>query len=783
MLILLIAPLTFYKIKLSQVLQILIPNVLALISILLLSKEHHDISVVSVLFIGLIILELALISWTNKDEPEVGQNCEQGELLPYRKSDMDRLCRFFTEEKTEGRSVIGINGEWGSGKSFLVDKFVAENQEVYDIIKIGLLELNSHEIAGQGQDQSITNAFFLAADNLLRSYGYLTKYSPILLKLTGNSRFLDNMKAIFFPTYESVDEAIEHMKLALEKLPKRIIVVIEDIDRINDSNNIRAIFSICEKFACKRINMILEFSPKKLSSIDSEFTFDYIEKYVPYIINLSPVTFESVTDFLLDHDYKKDVGLKDAVDNLMSSINTSKEEIDHLIQALGIKVTDFLSNVNIRDVRSFLDELKLFLPDVMDKRKSTTRINALAGIIWMKYFDNKTFKKIKFYDELLYSIGIEVDGAENNEFWNLSALYKCAYAQDENISEIDLNSLKNKLVTEQKKNPQFIQQFRDLVMLGYKLPEQYSEISSNLNYIERIKYNNDEIDHTVWNFLANGISKYTEDEIIATSIDEILRNNDSNEFKRIKYDRFIKEKRINNPYVTIVKAYALLQMNKRAWKRLLTFIRRDTEKKDFGPDKFEILYYCARYISICKDKDLLKICIKLFLAWTQNDRANYNYLVFYLKCLNAFIEDICVIGYVDNGYTGIDDIKRIRCVDDNKYQVKLVLDYLDNEISELITRSKKCEQTCLYNDCKVIQRFIKRNTTLMSSHKRYSEERMPDILELLNEYEINHKAENYALIKKKYNKQDINNAYRKNQINVKDLIALIAEFEGGHRYE
>ena len=73
----------------------------------------------------------------------------------------------------------------------------------------------------------------------------------------------------------------------LDKLDHKILLVYEDIDRISGENRdqIARLFDLTQKMISHNVKVIYQFDLGKMADLD--FNRDYLEKYIPYIINLT----------------------------------------------------------------------------------------------------------------------------------------------------------------------------------------------------------------------------------------------------------------------------------------------------------------------------------------------------------------------------------------------------------------------------------------------------------------------------------------------------------------
>ena len=95
---------------------------------------------------------------------------------------------------------------------------------------------------------------------------------------------------MLYPDATSDLTAFEGFCADLEKLEKPVLLVYEDIDRISDENKdqIAKLLDLTAKLIQHNVKVIYEFDLKKMAALG--YGYDYIEKYVPYTINLTPVS-------------------------------------------------------------------------------------------------------------------------------------------------------------------------------------------------------------------------------------------------------------------------------------------------------------------------------------------------------------------------------------------------------------------------------------------------------------------------------------------------------------
>ncbi len=201
-----------------------------------------------------------------------------------RQADLDRLALYL-----ENYDVVGVNGTWGSGKSYLIGLLSQKNQ--YNIIVIDLLSCRLEDM----QLYIVRQITRLLSKNRIFS-----ESSPKLNKILKNDDLFYGLAALLYPNDQEYSDALKSLQGEVAKLDKPIVIVFEDLDRLNESDKIYRIFDIAEKLACKNIKIVYQYSQTRLSEIDRNFTSDFLEKYIPYTVNLSVISFSSILSVLME---------------------------------------------------------------------------------------------------------------------------------------------------------------------------------------------------------------------------------------------------------------------------------------------------------------------------------------------------------------------------------------------------------------------------------------------------------------------------------------------------
>ena len=439
------------------------------------TKKMSDYSVIFIyfLFILNIIFKFTSLRRENQEEKE--------EIYLERKDDADYIIDFIQNDKNKNIFTLGIDSEYGAGKTFLVEKTLEKlNANKYEIIKIRCLLLERGEV----YYYIIEEIKKILARNLI-FISNLKKFHKSILKIFDN-RFLGGISNLF--SYNSITDDIDNLKDTIKKLNKNIVIIFDDIDRTNDVEKIEKILSFISDFSSKNIKSIVLFSSDNLKKLDERFNRDYLEKYIPLIREITKISFIKLLndEIYFQKDELNKIDLKEEdfkflyiIEKLYYSVyfnNSEKEEkefkfINDLNYLLNISdVTIKNKKITPRLIKNFIEEtIELFKNKSLSK-KLEKRI-LIAYVFLKNFFYEEFYEKLNNKDSFYELFPIEI------EFQDGIIL---------NLDEIDL--IKNLI---NKKNRILSKLRRDCVINNrvfyfYKRQDDYKYTLDN--YLAKLKY-------------------------------------------------------------------------------------------------------------------------------------------------------------------------------------------------------------------------------------------------------------------------------------------------------
>lgn len=665
-------------------------------------------------------------------------NLENAEdLFVERKYDLERLLNYLNNF-----SIIGINGEWGSGKSFLIDHL-----KNFILIKIDLLSCNIDEI-----QTVILNEL----DKLLKNQGIFSPFSPKLKKILQQGKLFENISQLFVKNDISYSEAITGLHNNLKSINKPIVIVYEDLDRVENTTVIKQILGISEKIAGDNIKILYQFSETNL--LDKGIERTYLEKYIPFILNLTDIPFKSTLSYVLKQEIYKD-SLLDEEDFKFLYLPVYLPHFDNF-NNLNRPLTSIkfeLKNVTIRKTQLFLNELNQVINE-KEIYKKNKRVVILFFLL--KHFYYEAYKKISSGESLLDTFTFLYQDK------NDTVLNWVAYCHNEGINILDL------MTTEDNKLSAFIisifEYNCDIETINNDFEDFVNEARNNL----KNKNLNEQKDRIIWNLIGNGKSEYTDcekfvnsfyNEVIDTSKTEWIKN--FNKLWGDLYNRKYKdmEKRDNysifrlgiSSMVSLFQANYVIGRTGSQWIKLIDFYFLYNKNLDMiTPELIECLYYCElsdrnSYLYIINKFNNLKI--------TKNLNLHKSYKKFLLEYLSMF----STLGFCDTYDTW-----------DLREQSKEYIDVKTIEKNVFLPLKKKLENLfsnvqikIVQKDIEILIKFLDKNIELVNTPNEFNKPALfsnanwsmrstnQEMVDKLNQSKLNEKDFEKEVIEKYMNQE------------------------------
>lgn len=272
--------------------------------------------------------------------------------------------------------VFGIDAPWGTGKSTFVNlckEYWHNNYNdkmlvyTFDPLKYE----NSDKILEkfvEGLLKLIKNHFFAPElESLFEKYVKLINDSKLTFSIFG-------MRFGMPFDRTSIDKTFEKLELVLRNMDKKIVVVVDDLDRLNFSSIKEVLFTIKKSFSLPNISYVLCYDTENITAfkqqkLDTEKIIEFLEKFINIKISL-------YLDQTLLLNYFTENKNKSVYRNLLS---------DPVLVSKAVE--------GLKDIFSS-NEFYMYIPFIGDARKLKRLVNTIILLEVEKLdFSNSDFNK------------------------------------------------------------------------------------------------------------------------------------------------------------------------------------------------------------------------------------------------------------------------------------------------------------------------------------------------------------------------------------------------------
>lgn len=353
-------------------------------------------------------------------------NQDKSGLIDSRKQDLEKLKNILDNTLD---SII-IDDEWGNGKTFFIKEFMKVYERNYEFIYIKAPYFRTRE---EFRKVFLTelNKVFTKSGIFNTSISNLTKYFGIEIQgITLNQ------------IEKNYNETIEEIVKKMCKLDKRIVIVLDDLDRIEKGEDIQEILNFIgeinielrEKIGLISLSSYNKLNEKVISHTEDKEGENYLEKYFDKKFYLQKVNGEELIEyFCKDKNLQKIIKqCKQAIENYYD-LEVEKQNItylskqtfrniERLIKNINISINEIIENKEIYEKIFILFEIfELLLPKSWENLKRD-KMELLLNNIFI-YKDNPEINSER-YNQFIYSCADEVLNYKKSKTQNYFSKYQ-----------------------------------------------------------------------------------------------------------------------------------------------------------------------------------------------------------------------------------------------------------------------------------------------------------------------------------------------------------------------
>lgn len=660
------------------------------------------------IFLVLIFL-LSIFSVKNKKKNNYEDKPRN--LFPERQYDLERI-----ESLLKNHNLIGVNADWGSGKSFLFKMLEEVAKNDYYFICVNVLSMKIDKI----------ESFLLNELSILLEKNRIFSHASGKIKGLLNQSFFHSLGETFFGT-NSYNEQIDKLRKEISKLEKPVVITFEDMDRIANEEIIHKVFALADALKSDRIKIIFQYKERKLLEI-LKVEKIYLEKYFQHTIELTSISFERMIRYLLNGNEYQNLSEKD-----FGFLRIPIRVPFDLKKLLGIdyEFTFHEYGFTIRKFELFFEDIER---EVQIKSFETLKDYKKKIIVFnlIKHFDFELYERISDDESFIQECTFMYKEKE----CTITKLIKMV--QDKEITTDDIGTLLN----DDTNRKHFIY----LILFEYDFNQLFEEESEKsgekdfTHYDEKMvkmltenpsflkaRQMNEKIDRLIKNLKGAGKSENTDFENAVNEMNKRVLNLPKEKqedgykdlSKTMYYGEFNKADNQTifklgiSSRLELFRAFLIYENNPAQWIKLVDFFIKSGN--EITSELIQTLNYC--YL------DNRKVFLHIFERFSKlkvqgnlNDTKSYKIFIYtYLKAV------------MNNGYMRIDKLNWIPDDFDKPFNKDFYINEIFSECKQKLHYLKTLtSDRSIHNELSIIEKFIEKNEEIINTEKAL-EENIPKI--------------------------------------------------------
>lgn len=601
-----------------------------------------------------------------------------------RNYDLDKI-----EEYLEKINVVGINAPWGGGKTYLFNILKSRLNEKFHFVTI--------EAMASTVD-SIESYLISEIGHVLENNGYFSTSTTRIKRLLKDSSW--SWIANFLWGQDSYTNLIQSLKSEICHLDKKLLIAIEDVDRVSEKSIVEKIFYLSERLTSsnENIKILFLYNENNLLNLLQQDRY-YIEKYIPFVVDLTPVSLRTTIERVYDNEKSS---LPNIDTKILKDIFTPFYTEYYTKKLFNADLTiQFVPNgVNIRRVKLYLNDVNLAL--------DTPQLKQNAGAVYAYYFTKHfvyeiykridvvtPFSKLKLFNWKGGSIAIkdipEMQAQDSQKFmeniYNETAFalfrifdYKLDVLIDRKMKKLDDNFENIKVMKSQEHNDKIDRLIRYLRWRG---KSEYTDLeNARLQFIEHVLNKND--NNLDANFHAFMESLYS----------NLSTKRDNTTIMRISVDWFY----------TLLPAFILHEEDSSVFNRLLDFY---IKKENVHTISYELI----KSLNLCWGikRDVYLHILEIFNE--KNIVGNMNAIPEYQKFLVLYLNDMSRYGFVDTQNVSLLEEKDFKIIGNDEKLNYLIFDSLVKKLQNL----KQNVTESVRKDINTMISFVEKNKKMVNT--------------------------------------------------------------------
>lgn len=297
--------------------------------------------------------------------------------------------------KAHAGLVFGIDGPWGIGKTSFIN--LAEHH--WNKTGNNSVVVFRFEPLRYASEPNLAERFIRELSASIQKRVFVPEFRPVasrysrMLKGKADVSFL-GFKVSLEPASETIDELLEDIDDVLKRIGKRLIIIIDDLDRLEASAVNSVLFTVRRTFKLSRATYILCYDTEKLigGNADREHAREFLEKFITVKLSLF-VDSEKIRKFL-DLDWSaKHVSHSMVPPERMINLASVLTELSSLLG--GEDGASYMSLLgDMRKIKRFVNAALLMRIEQIDLSKTDFNRGDLINLMLLHLSYPEIFRKI-----------------------------------------------------------------------------------------------------------------------------------------------------------------------------------------------------------------------------------------------------------------------------------------------------------------------------------------------------------------------------------------------------
>lgn len=684
--------------------------------------------------------------------------------------------------------ILGVNSPWGNGKTHVVDCLCQEITGEYYVIKIEALTYRYNEF-----DRVLIDKL----DELLRENGIFSFYTLAFKQTLGNSFWGRFIYHYFYGIQFGNASIFVGLKAELAKLPKKVLIVFEDLERIGNEEAVKRLLSIVERLAGNQIKIVYEYDRMQLQKSVS-LNREYLEKYIPTEMNLTDISYCSLVSAVwntkhLDENPAVHRKLLRGSDGLMGGKNL-KEIIlgfaDRQYDSFGNrfeygKINFGRNRLTVRRVECFLDDIIGWMRNHSEGELDGQTARVVVAFSFIKHFEDESYEKLvpwKSLDDLFpFQYKGETMGLEN--------LAQAIWAELEADGAKDMKSFWTR-VQECVRREENKESFLAYTLFQYRFDdlEIYLQVGGDARKaspqdaktLRMAREKREKTDRLIWNLLQNGKSEYTDSRACVDKFIHDVLSGSKEDWEtafaqywsdvyneKVYKDNQTIYKMGEQPLLTFVREVSYHVHGADFWSDMCDFIRTEWPEKSITREFIELWYWAE----IDSPQNMRKM-VQHFNSLTAD--CHFNDQDYYWEFLRKYVGKLGEWGYCNGAIWGL--FQREGTNYNQSEWESFVCANLKKE-QETLARSRLLDTKEYLETVEDFAAFIGKNIEIIENHNAsvprmpkveiethviyYHQGKMDDLKEELQEP--------YSVEREKIVQQELNEAFREEDLYPREI--------------